>query len=180
MVKEEKQALRKHIRTLKKQVPYEEKVRRSKSILKQIESLEVFLNSQVVMAYWSMSDEVHMHDFVKKWADSKTIVLPVVKGDDLELRIFTGEDSLIQGERYGILEPTGKILEDANQVDFILVPGVAFDKFNNRLGRGKAYYDKLLKNTRAYKAGVCFGFQMVTQVPVDENDIPMDMIITEN
>lgn len=177
---EQKTALRKRIRSLKKAVSAEDKIRRSQLILEKVETLKAFRDSQVVMVYWSMSDEVHTHDFVKKWADSKTIVLPVVKGDELELRIFTGEDSLIKGEHYGILEPTGKIVEDANQIDFILVPGVAFDKSNNRLGRGKAYYDKLLKNTHAYKAGICFGFQMIPQVPVDENDIPMDMVITED
>lgn len=177
---EQKTALRKRIRSLKKAVSAEDKIRRSQLILEKVETLMAFRDSQVVMVYWSMSDEVHTHDFVKKWADSKTIVLPVVKGDELELRIFTGEDSLIKGEHYGILEPSGKIVEDANQIDFILVPGVAFDKSNNRLGRGKAYYDKLLKNTHAHKAGICFGFQMVPQVPVDENDIPMDMVITED
>ncbi|MFW5975023.1 MAG: 5-formyltetrahydrofolate cyclo-ligase [Bacteroidota bacterium] len=180
MVQEEKEALRKQIRALKKQVSSHEKIRRSKSILDKVEKLEAFQLSHVVMVYWSMSDEVHTHDFIKKWTKFKSIVLPVVKGDKLELRFFEGEHSLIPGEHYGIMEPVGTLLQDIYQIDMIIVPGVAFDKQNNRLGRGKAYYDKLLKKNRAYKVGVCFDFQVVDQVPVDENDVPVNMVISED
>lgn len=62
----------------------------------------------------------------------------------------------------------------------IIVPGVAFDNNNNRLGRGKAYYDKLLKESKSYKVGVCFDFQLIEEVPVDEYDIKMDLIISES
>ena len=179
-MKDEKQALRKKMSRLKKEVPTGEKIRRSKSILEKVEKLEAFQQSHVVMAYWSMSDEVHTHDFIKMWSQSKAIVLPVVKGDQLELRFFEGENSLIPGERYGIMEPAGTLLQDVYQIDMIIVPGVAFDKQNNRLGRGKAYYDKLLKKSRAYKAGICFDFQIVAQVPVDENDVPVNVVVTED
>lgn len=73
----------------------------------------------------------------------KQILLPVVTGDDLELRVYTGPGDLATGA-YGIEEPTGALFTDYDAIDFIVVPGVAFDRNGNRLGRGKGYYDRLL------------------------------------
>jgi 5-formyltetrahydrofolate cyclo-ligase len=62
----------------------------------------------------------------------------------------------------------------------IIVPGVAFDRHNNRMGRGRGFYDRLLKSTpNAYKVGVAFNFQMVELVPTEEFDVPMNAVITE-
>jgi len=178
-MKEQKNALRKRMRILKKEVPIEEKKHRSQVIWGKVEQLSAFRDSKVVMAYWSMNDEVYTHDFVKKWAQDKTIVLPAVNKDVLELRIFEGMHSVEEGERYGILEPSGSSLAAPKLVDFIIVPGVAFDRQNNRLGRGKAYYDKLLRDIAAYRVGVCFDFQYVDSVPTDEHDVAVDHVVTD-
>ena len=122
-----------------------------------------------MLLYWSMDDEVFTHDYVCKWAGKKTVLLPCVKGDVLELRVFKGMESLQPGEAFGILEPVGELYTDYDAIDLIVVPGVAFDRHGNRLGRGRGYYDKILKETRvARKVGICFGFQFVEEVPVDE------------
>jgi 5-formyltetrahydrofolate cyclo-ligase len=83
------------------------------------------------------------------------------------------------GENFGIPEPSGELFKDYNEIDLILVPGVAFDIENNRMGRGKAYYDKLLSSLKAFKLGVCFDFQLLQSVPTDEHDIKMDRILSE-
>ncbi len=70
------------------------------------------------------------------------------------------------------------MFEEVDKIDLIIVPGIAFDKSLNRLGRGKAYYDKLLKDSKAIKIGVCFDFQLLESVPVDKYDVKMDLIIT--
>ena len=70
---------------------------------------------------------------------------------------------------------------DYAAIDFIVVPGVAFDAKGNRLGRGKGYYDRLLPRIpSAYKAGICFPFQLVEEVPAESFDVRMDIIITIN
>ena len=103
---------------------------------------------------------------------------PVVTGDDLELRVYTGPGDLATGA-YGIEEPTGALFTDYDAIDFIVVPGVAFDRNGNRLGRGKGYYDRLLPRIpSAYKAGICFPFQIVEEVPAETFDIRMDEVIT--
>lgn len=176
-IMDEKKALRIEIRQLKRACPLEERRRKSLSVWEAVERDEVFQQAETVLAYWSMDDEVYTHDFVKRWAGSKTLLLPCVKGDELELRYFDGEERLQPGEGYAIPEPVGELFTDWGKIDLILVPGVAFDKFGNRLGRGKGYYDKVLKQTGAYKLGVCFDFQLVERVPVEPHDVKMDRVV---
>ena len=177
MIKEEKNKIRNDIRELKKRFSLSEMKSKSNIIFDQLEKLNEFKESKVVMAYWSMPDEVFTHDFVLKYYKEKEIILPVVQGDELELRIFNGLENLKEGASFGIKEPVGEAFHQLDQIDLIIVPGVAFDKNNNRLGRGKAYYDKILIQTKAFKVGVCFNFQMAPDVPVDQHDVKMDLVL---
>ena len=178
-IDEQKKELRRNIRLLKQQFSLEEKQLKSESIWTQVEQISEFISAKTLMLYWSMDDEVYTHAFIRKWHREKEIILPVVTGDELELCVFTGDDCLISGDRYGIPEPSGKRFSMKEVIDLIIVPGVAFDRKNNRMGRGKAYYDKLLKTTTAYKTGVCFDFQLFDDIPHDENDVKMDKVICE-
>ena len=100
-----------------------------------------------------MKDEVQTHAFIEKWSRSKRIILPVVTGDELELRVYTGPQDLAIGS-YGIAEPTGAPFTDYETIDLAVIPGVAFDRYGHRLGRGKGYYDRLLPQIPAPKAFV--------------------------
>ena len=176
----DKKELRKQIRAAKKAVPFCEKCSRSIPIMQQVEQLPQFRDAQTILLYWSMEDEVQTHDFVNRWSQQKTLLLPCVDGDDLRLRQYTGPECLKEGEQFGIGEPTGPEFTDLNSVQMIIVPGVAFDRHNNRMGRGRGFYDRLLKSTpNAYKVGVAFNFQMVELVPTEEFDVPMNAVITE-
>jgi 5-formyltetrahydrofolate cyclo-ligase len=179
MINEQKKELRKKIRSLKKNFSLNQKKTKSNKIFEKLEQLPEFANSKVVMAYWSMDDEVFTHDFVLKYCKEKQIILPVVKGDVLELKRFAGLSNLKKEGVFGIEEPTGEVFQDVESIDMILVPGVAFDTNLNRLGRGKAYYDKLLKTAKAVKVGICFDFQIVDSVPTDRFDVKMDKVLCD-
>src|SRR6056297_3441114 len=179
MINQQKKEIRKYIKQLKKEYTLEEKKAKSKIIFEQVEQLTEFQKSDTLMAYWSMDDEVYTHDFVLKWFQTKTIILPSVKGDELELRLFKGLDDMTEGTAFSIKEPKTLYKDALDKIDLIIVPGVAFDNQNNRLGRGKAYYDKLLQNTQALKVGVCFDFQWFDTVPADQHDIKMDLVISD-
>lgn len=174
---QQKQELRKQVRHLKNHVSLEEKKKLSIKIFEKLEESALFLSSQTIMAYWSMDDEVYTHDFVLKWASQKRIILPVVDGANIVLKEFKGVEHLVAGERFGIPEPAGPIFKYPELIDLIIVPGVAFDKDNNRMGRGKAYYDKLLRESKAHKIGICFPFQLFPSVPHDHMDVKMDEVI---
>ncbi len=107
------------------------------NILAALEAHPAFRAANTVLLYHSLNDEVDTHAFIQKWSSEKRILLPVVVGDDLELRIYTGPENMSISGIYGIAEPTGEIFTDYADIDFIVVPGVAFDAKGNRLGRGK-------------------------------------------
>ena len=174
----DKQELRKQIRAAKKAVPFCEKCERSQPIMRQVEMLPQFAEATTVLMYWSMEDEVQTHDFVNRWYGQKVVLLPCVDGDDLRLRQYTGEQCIAMGEQFGIGEPVGAEFTELDKVDLIIVPGVAFDRKRNRMGRGRGFYDRLLKSTpQAYKVGVGFDFQLVDSVPVEPFDVAMDRVI---
>lgn len=176
-IEENKRGIRKEIKVLKQEFSFDQKKELSRRCLEKIEKLPEFIKAKTVMMYWSMEDEVHTHDFVCKWANKKQVLLPCVKGEILELKIFEGLEHLINGDKYDIPEPNGSVFTKEEEIDLILVPGIAFDKQLNRMGRGKAYYDRLLQSLDAFKLGVCFDFQVMKQVPIDEHDIKMDAIV---
>ncbi len=129
----------------------------SAEILAVLEAHPAFRAAHIVLLYYSLKDEVDTHEFVRKWSREKRILLPVVVGDNLELRVYTGPEDLATGA-YGIEEPTGERFTDYAAIDFAAIPGVAFDAAGNRLGRGKGYYDRLLPHLTAFKAASVFLF----------------------
>jgi 5-formyltetrahydrofolate cyclo-ligase len=81
--------------------------------------------------------------------------------------------------KFGALEPAaGCPLVPLNQLDLVLVPGVAFDFAGRRLGRGKGFYDRLLAEVRGHKCGVAFDEQIVAEVPEEPHDVRVDSILT--
>lgn len=171
-----KKILRKEIVIKLKSQSIEDRLSKSKLIFQKIE--EQFLaDAKVILAFWSMPEEVYTHDFVLKWFDSKKILLPKVNGHTLDIKVFTGMDGMVVDNKFGIAEPVGENFENLDLIDLIIVPGLAFDKNLNRLGRGKGYYDGLLQNSAAKKIAVCYDFQIVENVPVESHDVKVDNVI---
>ncbi len=80
---------------------------------------------------------------------------------------------------YGIREPVERCAQwRLHQVDLILVPGVAFDLHGGRLGRGRGYYDQLLKAVRGTTCGVAFDEQIVDEIPVEAHDVRLNYLLT--
>nr|WP_321405372.1 5-formyltetrahydrofolate cyclo-ligase [uncultured Carboxylicivirga sp.] len=174
----EKKELRKRIRLLKENFSKEDAAYQEELIYNTLIDSIDFKDAKNILLYWSMNDEVSTHDFILSYYNSKNIYLPVIKGDDLDIVLFTGEKCLMPGAKYGIPEPTGEPLKDESIIDLVIVPGVAFDNSGNRMGRGAGYYDRILKRVpQAKKLALAFDFQMVNKVPVEPHDIKMDKII---
>ncbi|MDR1121724.1 MAG: 5-formyltetrahydrofolate cyclo-ligase [Dysgonamonadaceae bacterium] len=172
-----KDILRKEIAVRKQRYAAEELNRWSSNIKTQIEKLTVFEQAETVLLYCSLPDEVQTFALLSGWMTVKHCLLPQVQGNELIVREHRPGNHLQTGYR-GIFEPTGNIFSDLNRIDLILVPGVAFDANKNRLGRGKGYYDRLLTQTTATTVGICFDFQLVEKVPVEDHDVAMDYVVT--
>jgi len=91
---------------------------------------------------------------------------------------ITARSQLVPGQ-FGALEPAaGCPAIPLNQLDLVLVPGVAFDFAGRRLGRGKGFYDRLLAEVRGHKCGVAFDEQLVAELPEEPHDVRVDSILT--
>lgn len=157
----------------------EERLRQSEAVCSKLMSHSCWQEANVVLLYNALPDEVDTSLLVETAVVMrKKILLPVVVGDDLELRVFGGR---LKTGAYGIQEPTDldELFVDFEKIDLAVVPGMAFDKVGHRLGRGKGYYDKLLcQCTDLYKIGLCFDFQLLEDVPAEEHDIVMDEVLS--
>lgn len=174
----EKELIREKIRKKKQQLSDKDKEIEAANVFEKIEALPEFINAHNIMIYWSMPDELPTHDFIIRWSKKKTMLLPVVKGEDMLIKPFSTKEELKQGS-LGIWEPDTQ-KEYLNSIDLVIVPGVAFDRNKSRLGRGKGYYDRYFINKRIVKIGVCFDFQLLESIPEDSFDIKMDKVITSS
>lgn len=180
-VYEAKQALRKEVAALKKSYSRSALSDLSLEILSRLEQTTLFQTASCIALYHAIPGEVQTAAFIEKWGGQKKILLPVIEGNDLRMVLYKGNESLRPGV-FGILEPqieesTTNLYE--KEIELIVVPGVAFDRQLNRMGRGKGYYDRLLSTLTAPKVGICFGFQLMDAIPVEPFDRKMDAVITE-
>lgn len=174
-----KKEIRKQISECKKKHSEIDYKQLSIPILKRLENHPRFKTACTVLIYHSLSDEVYTHNFLTQWHKLKRILLPVVVNNNLEIRIYQ-ENSAMQLGVFGIQEPVGPPFTEYDQIDLIVVPGVAFDCNGNRLGRGKGYYDRLFKQLlpyHAYKLGICFDFQKLEALPIEIHDVAMDEVL---
>ena len=146
---------------------------KSEAVWRQVEALEEFRQAATVLLYASLPDEVQTPDFIRRHGARLRLLLPAVQGDALLVGEATG---LRRSEPFGILEPA-HALREIPPIAVAIIPGVAFDRCNNRLGRGKGYYDRLLASLSTYKIGVCFGCQLLERVPCEAHDVKMDRVV---
>lgn len=160
----------------------DEVLEKSARIQKQLFSFDKYVIAKTVMLYVSAFNEPSTIEIIKDAIEQKKRVVLPVSDTATETIVLSYLDSLDDLEKgaYGILEPRTIKKADISDIDFILVPGLAFDKNGNRMGFGKGYYDKLLCKTNAEKTALCYEFQLFDEIPAGEYDIPMNTIITED
>ncbi len=150
----------------------------AQAVFGKIERSDLFSSIQNILMYNSLPDELSSKDAIVKWSMTKNIFLPRVNGCELEILPYSKNKITIGA--FGIEEPTGEPINDISIIDMIIVPGIAFDRKRNRLGRGKGFYDRLLKNSNAKKIGVAYDIQIVNEIPAETHDCPVDAVITPN
>ncbi len=172
----EKQILRKKFLELRLKLNKRTKSQNDKKIIKNLLALEEFKKAKNVMIYYPFKNEVDVLKLIKICKD-KNFFFPVVnfKKKILEVRKYNSE---FIKNKFGIYEPKGKNLKKIN-LDFIVVPGIVFDKRCYRIGFGGGYYDKFLKNVNCFKCGVCYDFQIVESLPTEKNDVKLNCVVSE-
>ncbi|MDE5999665.1 MAG: 5-formyltetrahydrofolate cyclo-ligase [Bacteroidaceae bacterium] len=175
-----KKELRTLIRERKKQHTSEELSTYSQSICHSVlERIKREEHCHTILLYHSLPDEVETHTLIRTLhAEGKKVLLPTVVGDMLELHLYAGEQALSTGASYGIQESSGGLFTDYGSIDLAIIPGMAFTKEGDRLGRGKGYYDRLLPQLSCPLIGIAFPFQILPSIPCEPHDIRMEDVIT--
>jgi len=151
----------------------------SQKIYQNFINSEYYQNYRFIMSYMNIGSEVETGSINKDIGDDdKTLILPDLKNNEIKASKFTLGDSFKVGE-FNIPEPSPFREYDKQWVEILLVPGVAFDKRGYRLGYGKGFFDRFLKDFKGIKVGLCFEAQLVDKIPIETQDIAMDVLITE-
>ena len=115
------------------------------------------------------------------FAPGKRLCFPSVRPEGLAFFAVPSADLLVipPGARWRVREPLEGACARVEELDLILVPGVAFTLEGLRLGRGAGYYDRFLAAASAHRIGVCFESQLVSDLPVEPHDVRMHRVLTE-
>jgi 5-formyltetrahydrofolate cyclo-ligase len=184
-IAERKQALREEAHARRNAQTNKDEL--SRQIVARFMALPEYEAAKTVMFYVDVRSEVRTrHDLSNALASGKRIVVPYCVDGELELFHLENMEELVTG-MYKILEPrpelrsvTSKRLQPED-LDLVMVPGVAFDRRGARMGHGKGYYDKLLEHARVDTPLVALAFecQLFPEIPMAEHDVFMDKVVTE-
>lgn len=144
-------------------------------------ALEGYKRASKVAFYSSIRSEVSTDGVIKQsLKDGKEVYLPRVKKDSygVDFVRFTGSEDLKAGA-FGVLEPTGDDIIAPEELDLIVLPGVAFDESGARIGYGKGHYDMTLEKVSCTKVAFAFEIQVVEKIETEPHDVGMDIVITE-
>jgi 5-formyltetrahydrofolate cyclo-ligase len=145
--------------------------------------LEVIDGGSPVMVYVSKPGEVDTRGLITGLlARGTEVVVPIIEQETRTLRLsYLRDPEVLRPSTFSVPEPIGcEIPVRPSTIDLVVVPMIAFDRRGFRLGYGAGYYDRFLSaHPRMTKIGVAFSCLEVEAVPADENDVPMDIIVTE-
>ena len=159
----------------------------SREICGKLAQLPEYQAAATVMFYVNMAAEVETGPFLPEAQRlGKRIVIPCCIQGRIEVFRWESMDDLTPS-KFGVLEPKPEVRRrsdrrvEPQEVDLVVVPGVAFDPHGGRLGHGKGYYDGLLPQMRAGTPFVALAFecQIVAEIPMQPHDVRMHKVITE-
>lgn len=177
----EKVLLRKEIRSKREALSEEYKKKSSEMICRFLKGSPLFEAASDIFIYVSSDNEPDTADIINAALKSgKTVYVPKCIGKGIMVPVKISDDTVFVSGYMGIKEP-----EDydkgisLSEIDLSVIPCVSVSLTGDRLGHGAGFYDIFLKNTVTKKVCICFDTLISENIPTDEKDIPMDIIITE-
>lgn len=178
----EKQEIRKHLKALRSQLTAEQVAHSSELAAQQILACDAYKNAKLIMGYLAFGREISVDRvLLQALADGKKVVVPlIISQTEMEAAVLRNMEELCF-DRYGIRcvsEPAELIAPE--EIELILVPGVAFGRDGSRMGMGAGYYDRFLQRAnKAITIGVAYEALLQDSLPADEYDVPVQYIAYE-
>jgi 5-formyltetrahydrofolate cyclo-ligase len=161
--------------------------RRSNNVQEQLSQLPIYKQAKTIMAYYPLAGEVGILGLIRKSLTTKRFCFPVMDLKAKRLRVFeikNFESDFVKGP-YSVMEPDVNNTQevDIREIDIVIVPGLAFAKDKNRLGRGAGFYDRFITTMppSTKTVGLAFDFQILDSLPVNPAcDQKVDIVISEH
>ena len=158
--------------------------RQSAAIGDALAAIAEFRDADVLFLYVAIGQEVETAAIAgRAWQEGKTVAVPRVCWTTRTMQAVVCEsfEAGLAVGRYGLLEPVSGEPIEPGRLDLIVVPGLAFDRQGRRLGRGGGFYDRFLSQPglTATRAGIAFRQQVLDELPVDDRDEPVDLLVTD-
>lgn len=186
---QDKNILRKEILEKRNNLNLVKREKMDKEILDKFYETQYYNEAEKIFIYICYASEINTKEIINKaLKDNKKIYVPRTefKSRHMDAVKITSLDNLKEST-YGILEPSTDAPHiDPNELDLIVVPGVAFDRNGGRMGYGAGFYDRYFKKIKKenikkiVKLALAYELQILNEVPMNEQDVPVDYIITEN
>jgi len=179
-----KKELRRDIVSRRNKLPLDWVNSQSAVVVNLVSQWELFQQAKSIMLYLAMPGEPQIDDLILfSLQNGKIVSVPFLtdRYGHMESRVIAGLQDLTTGKlNIRVPDPDKTTAVCPTAIDLILVPGVAFDRTGNRLGMGAGYYDRFLAQApQACTAGIAWNFQILPSLAVQEYDIPVQYLITE-
>lgn len=184
LIVNEKEIIRKQLLGRLLSLSLSEVERRSQNVEEKLQQLSHYIKAKCIMVYYPLKGEVNLLGILRKALDEKRVCFPRVEGNNLfPYQVKDLDNDFIFGT-FGVKQPDPhKTLSvKSEELDLVIVPGIAFDRTLNRLGRGAGFYDRFLATltSKTVTVGVAFSFQVLEALPHQSSqDQKIDILITD-
>ena len=172
--------IRSKMRVQRASLAMDEQVRASRSVCERVKRAEIYRRAGVVMAYAAVRGELCIDELMlDALMCGKTLLLPRCAAGGRMTAHRVSDISQLRPGMYGISEPPEEAETiEPQEIDLILVPGLAFGKSGERIGQGGGYYDRFLPASHAVLLGVCHDFALHDELVQHAHDVKMDAVVT--
>lgn len=183
-MQESKEEIRARLRSRRAGIQESDFYSLSAKIISTLRQQPEYQSAHTAHCYVSMNDrrEVNTHPLIRSMLieEGKDVVVPATHFKKKTLSHFTlsSFDDLAPN-KWGVLEPEDGEMRAPSEFELVIVPMVGGDEQGQRVGYGGGYYDRFLKKVQCSAIGLCFEQNIVSSLPAENYDVPLDKIITE-
>lgn len=178
--KELRKKVRQHLNEMSDELYYQSSLTIKKQLLKEPSIIE----GNTIAITISNKPEVDTKEIIESlWLKNKKVVVPKCNPKNRSMDFYAIQHfQQLESVYMGLLEPIPEVTElvAAEEIDCIIVPGIVFDCYGNRIGYGGGYYDRYLTHFEGPLISLAFDIQLVESIPFEPHDLPIDLIFTES